>query len=155
MSNLFTLRNWSTHAWQMYPLAFIAWASIWQLIDATELGRAGVSVANLVGINITMVGLHLRNRPLGHAIERWGYVCLIWSLSCYLALALHHDGWWGLVHQTNFGVVLPMAVIFAAFHRMVWTALAPRLKRRKIHNQTQILMNEVYPNRDHSDKLTG
>lgn len=131
MKNPFTAHRWNTSAWQMYLLLGIAWASIWQIHDNMAPPRFGISIANLAGALVALIGMHLSDVDTARSVERWGYVMLIWSMSCYLALALRFEGFWGLVHQPNLGIVLTEAVVLAAVHRFIYGLVAKRERKRK------------------------
>jgi hypothetical protein len=152
MSNPFTLRRWSTNQWQMYLLGFAAWASVWQIIDAPDAGSTGIAIANLVGCLVALLALHLRDSHLMRSVERWAYVMLIWSMSCYLSLALQYEGLDGLWRQPNLGVVAAEAIICAALHRTIYTLVIGRIRRRKIRREAQRMLTQCQSNPSaHSD----
>lgn len=138
----FTLYRWRTHQWQMYALMAIIWGSGWQIHDAVDMTHTGLSWANLAGGLVMLIGLHLCDKEDSRSMERWGSVMLLWSMSAYLALALRFDGWMGLFHQANFGVLLGEAVVVATLHRFIYTIMATRVDKRKakeVHEASLIL----------------
>lgn len=135
MRHWFTFYRWRQHQWQMYALIAIAWASGWQIHNAPGWSQTALSWANLAGALVCLFALHLRDTEDSRAVERWGTIMLVWSISAYLALALQHEGWWGLIDQPNFGIVLPGAIILASVHRFIHTIVARRVERRKSRTQ--------------------
>ena len=131
MRRWLTLTRWRAHQWQIYALFAIAWASGWQIHNAPGLSQTALSWTNMTGALVILFALHLRDTEDSRAVERWGTVMLVWSLSAYLTLALQGDGWWGLIDQPNLGIVLPGAVVLASVHRFVHTLVARRQERRK------------------------
>lgn len=140
MSNPFTMRRWATNQWQMYLLFFAAWASMWQIITTIDPGRIGIAITNLVGCTIALMALHLKNKDTMRAVERWAYVMLVWSMSCYLALALQYEGPSGLWRQPNLGVVAAEAIICAALHRTLYTIICGQVKKRRIKKEAAALL---------------
>lgn len=119
----FTTYRLRNKPWQLWPLVLIAYTSAWQIVNQTDPAKWGISMANIAGASIALISMTLRDKGDSRVVERWAYLILIWGMSCYLALAMRFDGWWGLVHQPNFGVGLSEAVVLAAVHRVVWNGL--------------------------------
>jgi hypothetical protein len=143
MTNPFTLRRWRFQQWQMYLLLGVFYASIWQIVDNHAPERWGIALANLGGSGIALLALHLKDKELSRIIERWAYIALVWSMSCYLALALEDQGWRGVVHQPNLGVVAAEAIILAALHRTLYTLVCKRVYRYKVKVRAARLLAEL------------
>lgn len=140
MRNWFTFHRWSYSPWQMYSLVAIFWASMWQVLDATDASHVAVPVANLAGSVLALGAMHIRDVETARAVERWAYVMLVWSLSCYLALALHYEGIRGLWHQPNLGITLTMGVCLAAVHRFFYGLITKRVHQRRVRVEAKKLV---------------
>jgi hypothetical protein len=139
MSKHITFHRWNSNPWKLYELVGIAWASAWQIVDAPTPERAWLAIANLVGSSIIFVALHIRDRTTSRNVERWAYLALIYSMGVYLSLALHYEGWIGLVHQTNLGVMLVAAIIMGSFHRSMWLTFGRWHIRRKAAQEDELI----------------
>lgn len=136
----FTIRRVLTYPWQFWQIWMIGVGSAWQIYDSTMMAKTGASIANLVGALVALFSMVIRNKDTSRAVERWAYIMLIWSMSTYLNFALKQEGWWGLVNQPNFGVLLSEAVILAALQRTIYTIWCGRLKKRKIKREAEELL---------------
>ena len=143
MRNPFTLRQWNSRTWQAYSLTFLAWASIWQVVETHGSQWMWLSVANLTGSVLALVAMHLRNPATSRSMERWAYLALIWSMSTYLALALRYEGWQGVFLQPNLGVMLSEAVVCAAIHRTVCTLREDWRRRRRVKREAVAIVAAV------------
>lgn len=148
MSNPFTISRWLNSPWQMWQLFMIAWASIWQIVESHLPAGTGIAIANLTGATIAMVGMALKDTDSARAVERWAYVMIIWSMGCYLGLALRFEGWMGLIQQPNLGVTLSMAVVGAAASRIIGGLVAKYTKRRRVRRQARKIVDAVHAGQD-------
>lgn len=127
-----TARRVIQYPWQFWQIFMIGVGSAWQIYDSSVMAQMGASIANLAGAIVCLVSMVIRDRDHSRSVERWGYFMLLWSMGLYLSLALQEDGWWGLVNQPNFGVLLTEAVLLAALHRMIWVLYTTRANRKAV-----------------------
>lgn len=120
-----TPRRWNRNPYQMWMITAMMWVSINQInflpvtgavADLARQSQLWLACCNLLGGVITMAGLHLRDRDLGHWIELCGSFALVGSMGLYVWLVMTVDDFSPAV---SFGLGLGQAFVLASVHRGV------------------------------------
>lgn len=133
-----TVAHWRSNPFQLTATAALGTWSLMQLLHGvtknsvldTQIdtqAQSAISLTNLLGALICMVGLHMRDLATALWVEVIGYISLCGSLGIYLWLVADKSGWANSVY----GYGLSWAFMSGAVIRTTQIFLLKRAERRR------------------------